>query len=373
MTNTGIEIIGEETMRLDPPNYLLVLPWHFRDEILVREKAFLDAGGQFVFPFPHFEIVGSKPKALITGCDGMIAHYVKSQFTNYNLYGFGRSGPMYESNITKFYFDMNKAGELEHAMSIVKPDVVIHLASISSSHYAFNNPIETLNSNGLLTATLCDIIHRKGWSTRLFNASSSEIYKGHVDYIVKEDDRNMFHLHPYSIAKTMGHSMVEFYRNTYGLPFSNGVIFTTESRLKNSAFLLNKVASHIKAWNTGEKPALHVGNLDSYRSILHASDVANAIQLITSQEKGNSYLICNAESHKMYDLVVKLYLANGIELERSDNILREKNTGLEVVIIQDKQLGFDSAPTNIRGEATKLSALGWTPLMSVADILGELV
>ena len=97
------------------------------------------------------------------------------------------------------------------------------------------------------------------------------------------------------------------------------------------------------------------------------------IQLITSQEKGNSYLICNAESHKMYDLVVKLYLANGIELERSDNILREKNTGLEVVIIQDKQLGFDSAPTNIRGEATKLSALGWTPLMSVADILGELV
>ena len=373
MTNTGIEIIGEETMRLDPPNYLLVLPWHFRDEILVREKAFLDAGGQFVFPFPHFEIVGSKPKALITGCDGMIAHYVKSQFTNYNLYGFGRSGPMYESNITKFYFDMNKACELEHAMSIVKPDVVIHLASISSSHYAFNNPIETLNSNGLLTATLCDIIHRKGWSTRLFNASSSEIYKGHVDYIVKEDDRNMFHLHPYSIAKTMGHSMVEFYRNTYGLPFSNGVIFTTESRLKNSAFLLNKVASHIKAWNTGEQTALHVGNLDSYRSILHASDVANAIQLIASQEKGNSYLICNAESHQMYDLVVKLYLANGIELERSDNILREKNTGLEVVIIQDKQLGFDSAPTNIRGEATKLSALGWTPLMSVADILGELV
>lgn len=373
MTNTGIEIISEETMRLDPPNYLLVLPWHFREEILVREKAFLDAGGQFVFPFPHFEIVGSKPKALITGCDGMIAHYVKTQFINYNLYGFGRSEPLYESNITKFYFDMNKASELEHAMSIVKPDVVIHLASISSSHYAFNNPIETLHSNGLLTATLCDIIHRKGWSTRLFNASSSEIYKGHVDYIVKEDDRNMFHLHPYSIAKTMGHSMVEFYRNTYGLPFSNGVIFTTESRFKNSAFLLNKVANHIKAWNTGEKTALHVGNLDSYRSILHASDVANAIQLIASQEKGNSYLICNAESHKMYDLVVKLYLANGIELERSDNILREKNTGLEVVIIQDKQLGFDSAPTNIRGEATKLSALGWTPLISVADILGELV
>ena len=224
-----------------------------------------------------------------------------------------------------------------------------------------------------MTGQLCDIIHRKGWNTNLFNASSSEIYKGHIDYTVKENDHNMFHLHPYSIAKTMGHSMVEFYRNVYCLPFSNGIIFTTESPLKKPLFLLNKVTNHIKEWKNGNNTVLQVGNLDSYRNILHASDVANAIHIIVSQKNGDSYLICNSESHKIYDLVIKLYSNNGIELEKKDNILCERTTGLDVVIIKDIQLGFDSIPTNIRGEATKLMELGWKPLVDIENILDELV
>ena len=374
MTCTGIEIISEETMREDPPDFLLVLPWHFRNEILEREKQFLDAGGQFIFPFPHFEIVGSKPKLLITGCDGMIAHYVKERFTDYNLYGFSRSNePNYEKNTTKFYFDMNDSQVLEDNLSIIKPDAIVHLASISSSHYAFKNPIETIHCNGLLTALLCDIVHKKDWSTKIFNASSSEIYKCHIDYDVQEDDHNIFHLHPYSIAKIMGHNIVDFYRKTYNLPFSNGVIFTTESPLKNPQFLLNKVASHIKSWKDGNKTALQVGNLDSFRNILHASDVANAIHKIVSQESGDSYLICNDESHKVYDLVLTLYSLSGIELERNDNALFDKMSGLEVLKIKDNQLGFDSTPTNIRGEAIKLKNLGWSPQKSSEIILHELL
>jgi len=378
MTNTGIEIIGEETMRENPPDYLLVLPWHFREEILVREKDFLNAGGQFVFPFPHFEIVGSKPKLLITGCDGMIAHYVKYRFADYNLYGIGRSSetkpkPNYDVNITKFHFDMNDTTLLEHTLSIIKPDAIVHLASISSSHYAFENPVETLCNNGLLTAKLCDIIHKKGWKTKLFNASSSEIYKGHVDYQIKENDFNMFHLHPYSIAKTMSHNIVEFYRITYGLPFSNGVIFTTESPLKKPVFLLNKIAKHIKEWKSGNKTVLQLGNLDSYRNILHASDVANAIHVIFSQENGDTYLICNNESHKVYDLVVKLYSSSGVEVTRAENGLKETGSGLQILAIENKQLGFDSIPTNIRGDATKLKELGWIPLLSVENILEDFI
>jgi hypothetical protein len=57
MTATGIEIISEETMRNSPPAALLVLPWHFRNEIVEREKIFLENGGKLVFPFPLFEVV----------------------------------------------------------------------------------------------------------------------------------------------------------------------------------------------------------------------------------------------------------------------------------------------------------------------------
>ena len=369
MTSTGIGIISEETMRESPPEYLLVLPWHFREEIMERECAFLERGGQFIFPFPQFEIVGSNPKLLITGCDGMIAHYVKDRFAaDYNLYGITR-GEIDSDNIIKFGFDMNNSDKLEQTLSIVKPDAIVHLASISSSQYALNNPIETLETNGILTAKLCDIIHRNGWRTKLFNASSSEMYKGHIDYDVREDDRNMFHLHPYSIAKIMGHSMVEFYRNTYGLPFSNGVLFTTESPLKRPEFLLNKIAAHIKEWKSGNTNILTVGSLDSYRNIIHASDVANAIRVILSRPLGDSYLICNEESHKIYDLVSQQYRNAGINVVENRTGLVDSDTGMQVLIIEKDRHGNEAAPVNIRGDATKLRGLGWKPLVDIDKIL----
>ena len=364
MTCTGIEIISEETMRESPPEYLLVLPWHFREEILERERAFLEGGGQFIFPFPQFEIVGAKPKLLITGCDGMIAHYVKERFADYNLYGITR-GEIDSEHIVKFSFDMTSTDMLEQTLSIVKPDVIVHLASISSSQYALNHPIETLETNGLLTAKLCEIIYRKGWQTKLFNASSSEMYKGHIDYDVREDDRNMFHLHPYSIAKIMGHSMVEFYRNTYGLPFSNGVLFTTESPLKKSEFLLNKIAAHIKEWKSGNRDTLTVGSLDSYRNIIHASDVANAIYVILSRPLGDSYLICHEKSRRIYDLVLRQYRNAGINVVENENGLVDSDTGNQILNIEKDKYGNESMPVNIRGTAEKLRGLGWKPLVDI--------
>jgi len=389
MTNTGSEIIGEEKMREKPPDFMLVLPWHFRDEILVREKEFLDGGGQFIFPFPRFEIVGSKPKALITGCDGMIAHYVKERFSDYHLYGISRlqgestQGEWSEESIKdtnkdtgsgciRFTVDMNDSDSLEHVVSIVKPQVIIHLSSISSSTYALSHPIETLYSNGMATAHLCEMIHRNQWNIKLWNASSIEMYKGHVDYTVQEDDHHLYHSHPYSIAKTMGHSMIEFYRNTYGLPFSNGILSTIESPLKKPVFLLNKVSAHIKAWNMGNHWPLSVGNLDSFRNILHASDVAEAIHLILEQPKGDTYLICHDESHRMLDLVGRMYACQGIEVEPVYSCLVEKNTGETVVCVDEKPL-CDSMPTYIQSEATKLKELGWIPRWTVDQILKDLV
>jgi GDP-D-mannose dehydratase len=371
MTSTGVKIIMEEQMRKNPPDYLLVLPWHFKDEIILRENEFLKNGGQLLFPFPNFEIISLKPKLLITGCDGMIAQYINKRFTDFNAYGIGRRELSYDKNITKFYFDMNNYDELENVLSIIEPNYIVHLASVSSSHYAFNNPIETLRTNGLLTAYLCEIIHKKGWATKVFNASSSEIYKGHINYNTSDGDTNMFHIHPYSISKIMGHTIVDFYRKTYNLPFSNGVIFTTESYLKKPIFLLNKVSQHIKNWNMNKKP-LQLGNLDSYRNIIHASDVANAIFKILDQKNGDNYVICNDNSYKMEYLVTSLYSRANINLVKSDNIYFNVETNLPVIVIEENQLSFDSKPTNINGEANKLKRIGWKPLVSIDSIIDEI-
>ncbi|CBJ51875.1 class I SAM-dependent methyltransferase [Ralstonia solanacearum] len=52
-----IPIVSEAEARAMKPDYFLVLPWHFKDGILRREKEYLTAGGRFIFPFPEIEIV----------------------------------------------------------------------------------------------------------------------------------------------------------------------------------------------------------------------------------------------------------------------------------------------------------------------------
>ena len=39
------------------PDYYLVLPWHFKENILSREQDFIANGGKFIFPLPDIEIV----------------------------------------------------------------------------------------------------------------------------------------------------------------------------------------------------------------------------------------------------------------------------------------------------------------------------
>lgn len=54
---THVPIISEEQARADRPDYFLVLPWHFRDEFVERERAYLEQGGAFIFPLPEFKVV----------------------------------------------------------------------------------------------------------------------------------------------------------------------------------------------------------------------------------------------------------------------------------------------------------------------------
>jgi GDP-D-mannose dehydratase len=183
----------------------------------------------------------------------------------------------------------------------------------------------------------------------------------------------MYYNHPYAIAKTMGHNMVHFYRYTYGLPFSNGIFFTIESPRKRPEFLLNKVAIHAKMWRTSEKIPLKLGNLDSYRNILHAKDAAKAIRKIMEQPKGDTYVICNKESALISTLVFKMYEMAGVRVVAKPGGIYEIDTNLQVVCIEQTGKGLDIQPIDIRGEPVKLEKLGWNPTFSIDDILNDII
>ena len=53
-----IPIVSEVDAHAMKPDYLLVMPWHFRNNLIKRETDFLKRGGRMIFPLPAVEIVG---------------------------------------------------------------------------------------------------------------------------------------------------------------------------------------------------------------------------------------------------------------------------------------------------------------------------
>ena len=52
---TGIPIVHMDRIREDNPDYIVVLSWNFKQEIIDKLRNFYD--GKFIIPIPHFEIV----------------------------------------------------------------------------------------------------------------------------------------------------------------------------------------------------------------------------------------------------------------------------------------------------------------------------
>jgi SAM-dependent methyltransferase len=54
---TLIPILPEDDVKKMKPDYMIVLPWHFKEGIMRREQEYLASGGKLIFPLPEIEII----------------------------------------------------------------------------------------------------------------------------------------------------------------------------------------------------------------------------------------------------------------------------------------------------------------------------
>ncbi len=57
LPGTHIPIYGPEKIRETKPDYVFILPWNFKDEILVQNAFIREWGGQFVVPIPEVTVI----------------------------------------------------------------------------------------------------------------------------------------------------------------------------------------------------------------------------------------------------------------------------------------------------------------------------
>lgn len=265
--------------------------------------------------------------AFITGISGQDGAYL-SQFLltlGYKVVGLTRSYS--ESTISK----LKKLG-IEHLVKIeecdildyasilrlmldYKPIEVYNLAAQSSVGLSFTQPIATIQFNTISTLNLLEIIRQFLPNTKIYQASSSEMYGNIVNLPIKEDTL-LNPLSPYAISKTTCHQMIKLYRESYGVFSCSGILFNHESSLRSDNFFIKKLIVGAIQIKRGMKDKLVLGNLNIKRDFGYSPEYVKAMYKMMQTDEPEDFIICSGKSILLEDIVKFVFEYLEIDLSK---------------------------------------------------------
>jgi len=301
--------------------------------------------------------------AMITGVNGQDGSYLAELLLEkgYRVIGLKRRTStintgridhlMGNPNFSVKYYDLHDAYFINHIMKEEKIDEVYNLAA--QSHVAVSFEIPDYTSDGICRGTLniLNAIRNISPTTRMYQASSSEMYGDSSDYTEKGYNENsrMMPVSPYAVAKLYAHQMVNVYRKAYGLHLSSGILFNHESPRRGETFVTRKITMAAAKIKKGLQKDLYLGNLDAKRDWGHAKDYVNAMWLMLQQEKPDDYVIATGETYSVEDFLTEIFTYSGLGNWRN-------------CVKIDPRLKRPNEVPYLLGDSTKArTVLGWKP------------
>jgi GDPmannose 4,6-dehydratase len=330
-------------------------------------------------------------KALITGIGGQDGTWLAKSLLEkgYEVYGavrkeeFGRLENLkkfdIESKINFVPFDLFDQQSIIKAVQTVKPDEFYNLAAQSYSGDAFEWTISIAETNGLAVAYILDAIYNFSPKTRLFQASTSQMFKDFETEEKLNENTPLEPKNPYATSKLYGHWIVKNYRESYeNLFVVSGILFNHESELRPANFVTRKISSFVAGFSKGliEAP-LELGNLDAERDWGYAPEYVEAMQLMLQGDEPKDYVIATGESIKIRDFVTKCFEVVGIDLKWEGQGLEEvgidTKTGETLVKVNPDFYRKGDQAVQV-GDASEIKKdLGWEATKKVGDIAKILV
>jgi GDP-4-dehydro-6-deoxy-D-mannose reductase len=306
-------------------------------------------------------------RVLITGVRGFTGRHLAARLrgdAQSQLFGIGTASDSPATLDGYYACDLADAGRVEQVIDEVRPDVVYHLAGVTSGVSA--DQIRTINECGF--AHLCDSLRRsalgRDQTVRLLTiGSAAELGSRGAARLPVGEDAECYPETPY------GRTKYEVTRRARAEPVE-GPLRIVVARAFNlvgpgmgTHLAFGRFAAQIAAFRRGETDALRCGNLSSRRDFIDVRDAVDAyIAIARDGIPGELYNVSSGRSYEIGELLRRMIAAGGVDVP--------------VLVESAAQRPGDLA--DIYGDPSKTAAaVGWratTPIeRSLTDLLAAVL
>ncbi|MFB6699494.1 MULTISPECIES: GDP-mannose 4,6-dehydratase [Streptomyces] len=266
--------------------------------------------------------------ALITGVTGQDGSYLAELLLDkgYTVHGLIRRSSSFnteridhiyqgpeepERSFVLHHADLSDGVALVNLLRDIQPDEVYNLGAQSHVRVSFDAPLYTGDVTGLGTIRLLEAVRASGIQTRIYQASSSEMFGASPP---PQNEKTPFHPRsPYSVAKVYSYWATVNYREAYDMFAVNGILFNHESPRRGETFVTRKITRGVARIKAGLQDRLHLGNLDAVRDWGYAPEYVDAMWRMLQCDDPDDFVIATGEGVSVRDFLEYAFEHAGLD------------------------------------------------------------
>jgi GDPmannose 4,6-dehydratase len=307
-------------------------------------------------------------RALITGVTGQDGSFLAEELLGrgYEVIGLTRRDPAGDlgcseplrERLTVLGGDVLDAGTRARIAELA-PAEIYHLAAPTFVPDSWRDPAATMAAIHGSAAALLTLVAERLPETRVFLASSSEMF-GEAPSSPQREDTPCRPRNPYATAKLAAHQLLGQLRSRHELFAVSGILYNHESERRPPRFVTRKIARGAAEISLGRRRTLTLGDLSAVRDWSFAGDTMRGAWLSLGHETPQDYVFCSGVGHTVEDLVRAAFAHLGLDpadhVEIDPTLVRAPE---QVPPIGDPRLASE--------------ALGWVPTLDFAALVARMV
>ncbi|MBV9196174.1 MAG: GDP-mannose 4,6-dehydratase [Solirubrobacterales bacterium] len=301
-------------------------------------------------------------RVLITGASGFVGGHLARACAaaGDEVIGASRSGELPDGCGRGLPIDLLVGAAVRSVIAEERPQVVYHLAVLSSVGRSWEDPVRTVRDNVTTAVNLLEALRLEAPDARVLWVSSGEVY-GAPERLPADESTRVSPANPYAVSKTAGDLLAGVYAEAHGLDLIRARPFNHAGPGQQPVFILSSLARQAAEARLAGAAAVRIvtGSPDTRRDFTDVRDVVRAHRLLAERAESGVYNIASSRSVSAAEQVA---------------LVRELIAPITVEHVVDPDRVRAHEVMDLRGSHERLTrATGWEPKISLRQTMADTI